>query len=203
MQLAKTLAALAALSLIGACANQSKQASVDPSLTPKFGKPISEQNLVLWNIDVRTPDGLNMPPGSGTIAQGKAIYEAKCQSCHGADAKGGPVFGTMVGGIGSMDKNPRVLTPGSMYPYAPILFDYVRRAMPMNEPQSLTNDETYAVTGYLYNLNGLMDANTVVNSKTLTELKMPNRGNFYRDDRPDTNAKRCMSDCQPISVSQK
>ena len=37
-----------------------------------------------------------------------------------------------------------MLTPGSMYPYAPILFDYVRRAMPMDHPLTLTADEVYA-----------------------------------------------------------
>ena len=53
-----------------------------------------------------------------------------------------------------------------MYPYAPILFDYIRRAMPMDRPQSLTADEVYAVSAYLLNLNGLMPANAVMDAKT-------------------------------------
>ena len=81
------------------------------------------------------------------------------------NAKGGPVFGTMVGGVGSFTTNTRVLTPGSMYPYAPILFDYIRRAMPMNEPQTMTNDEVYAVSAYLLYLNGLVPANAVMDAQ--------------------------------------
>jgi hypothetical protein len=94
---------------------------------PRLGHAISEADVAAWNIDVRTSDGQGLPPGRGSVAEGKALYEAKCTSCHGADAKGGPVYGTMVGGIGSFTTNTRVLTPGSMYPYAPIFFDYIRR----------------------------------------------------------------------------
>lgn len=162
---------------------------------PRFGRPVSEADLAAINIDVRTPDGLGLPPGRGTVAHGKQVYDAKCASCHGEAAKGGPVFGSMVGGIGSMTKNPRVLTPGSMYPYAPVLFDYVRRAMPMTEPQSLTNDEVYAVSAYILHLNGLVPADAVMGPDTLARVQMPNRNAFFIDDRPDARAVRCMSDC--------
>jgi cytochrome c len=83
-----------------------------------------------------------------------------------------------------------------MYPYAPILFDYVRRAMPMDKPQSLTNDEVYAVSAYILNLNGLVGKTDEMNSKTLAAVKMPNRDGFIVDDRPDTNAVRCMTNCK-------
>jgi S-disulfanyl-L-cysteine oxidoreductase SoxD len=130
------------------------------------------------------------------VADGKKIYDAKCLACHGADAKGGPVYGTMVGGIGSFTTSTRVLTPGSMYPYAPILFDYIRRAMPMDRPQTLTNDETYALSAYLLNLNGLVPADAVMDAKTLTAVQMPNRNGFIVDDRPDAKAVRCMTNCK-------
>lgn len=163
---------------------------------PRFGHPVSESELVALNIDVRTSDGLGLPPGSGSVAAGKQVYDTKCAGCHGPEAKGGPVYGSMVGGIGSMTKNPRVLTPGSMYPYAPILFDYVRRAMPMDRPQSLTNDEVYAVSAYILNLNGLVPADAVMDARTLTAVRMPNRDAFIVDDRPDFKAVRCMTDCK-------
>jgi mono/diheme cytochrome c family protein len=163
---------------------------------PHFGRPVSEADLAPWNIDVRTPDGRGLPAGRGSVADGKKVYEAKCVACHGADAKGGAMFGTMVGGVGSFTTNARVLTPGSMYPYAPVLFDYVRRAMPMDRPQTLTDDEVYAVTAYLLNLNGLVPAEAVLDAKGLVAVQMPNRNGFMIDDRPDTHAQRCMTNCK-------
>ena len=162
---------------------------------PRFGKAVSEADLAGWNIDVRTSDGQGLPPGRGSVAEGKAVYAAQCVACHGADAKGGSVYGTMVGGIGSFTTNARVLTPGSMYPYAPILFDYIRRAMPMDRPQTLTANEVYALSAYLLNLNGLVPADAVMDAQSLPRVQMPNRNGFLIDDRPDANAVRCMSGC--------
>jgi cytochrome c len=162
---------------------------------PRFGKPISEADVAAWNIDVRTSDGMGLPPGRGSVAEGAKVYAEKCAACHGADAKGGPVYGTMVGGIGSMTQSPRVLTPGSMYPYAPILFDYIRRSMPMDRPQTLTNNEVYALSAHLLHLNGLVPADAVMDAQSLPKVQMPNRNAFLIDDRPDAHAVRCMSDC--------
>jgi cytochrome c len=160
-----------------------------------FGQPISEADIAPWNVDIRTPDGLGLPPGRGTVAEGKKLYDAQCTACHGADAKGGPVYGTMVGGIGSFTTNTRVLTPGSMYPYAPILFDYIRRAMPMDKPMTLSTNEVYALSAYLLNLNGLIAADAVMDQSSLPKVQMPNRNGFIVDDRPDTKAIRCMTNC--------
>ena len=201
---AKQIALLLPLTLLLSCANVSTgvatgaaKATFPPNTSgATFGKSISEADLAAWNIDIRTQDGAGLPAGNGDAAKGKLVYEAKCLACHGPDAKGGPVFGTMVGGIGSFKTNTRVLTPGSMYPYAPILFDYIRRAMPMDSPQSLTADEVYAVSAYILNLNGLIGPADEMNSKTLVAVKMPNRDGFIIDDRPDTKAVRCMKDCK-------
>ena len=163
---------------------------------PRFGKPISEADVASWNIDIRAPDGQGLPAGRGSVAEGRTVYAAKCAACHGADAKGGAVYGTMVGGIGSMTQSPRVLTPGSMYPYAPILFDYIRRSMPMDRPQTLTNNEVYALSALLLNLNGLVPADAVMDAQSLRQVQMPNRDGFLLDDRPDTSAVRCMSNCK-------
>jgi cytochrome c len=163
---------------------------------PRFGKPVSEADIAAWNIDIRTPDGAGLPQGRGSVAQGREVYAAKCVACHGADAKGGSVYGTMVGGIGSFKGSPRVLTPGSMYPYAPILFDYIRRSMPMDRPQTLSADEVYAVSAYILNLNGLVPADAVMDAQSLPKVQMPNRDGFLIDDRPDTQAARCMANCK-------
>src|SRR2546426_8156929 len=163
---------------------------------PHFGRPITEADLAAWNIDVRTTDGRGLPPGRGSVEEGKRVYDAKCASCHGADAKGGPMFGTMGGGIGSFTTNTRVLTPASMYPYAPILSDYIRRAMPLDRPQTLSADEVYAVSAYLLNLNGLVSADAVMDATRLAQVQMPNRNGFLLDDRPDTRAQRCMTSCK-------
>jgi len=189
------IGAAAALALV-ACASRpaGRPAAAQPGV--KFGQPVSEADIAPWNIDVRTSDGQGLPPGRGTVAEGKAVYEAKCLACHGPDAKGGSVYGTMVGGIGSFKTNQRVLTPGSMYPYAPILFDYTRRAMPMDRPQTLTANEVYAVSAYLLHLNGLVPADAVMDQTSLSKVQMPNRDGFVLDDRPDTKAMRCMRDCK-------
>jgi cytochrome c len=163
---------------------------------PRLGQPITEPDIAPWNIDIRTPDGQGLPAGRGSVADGEKVYNGKCLACHGAKAAGGPVYGTMVGGIGSFKTEKRVLTPGSMYPYAPILYDYINRAMPMDKPQSLTPNEVYAVSAYILNLNGLIPADAVMDQNTLPKVKMPNAGNFYVDDRPDTKSTRCMRDCR-------
>jgi cytochrome c len=160
-----------------------------------FGKPISQADLAAWDIDIRTPDGKGLPAGKGSVSEGKKIYEAKCVACHGENAKGGPQYGAMVGGVGSFKTNARVLTPGSMYPYAPILFDYIRRTMPMDQPQSLTADQVYGLSAYILHLNGLAKEDAVMDAKSLTAVQMPNRDGFIVDDRPDAKAARCMMNC--------
>jgi S-disulfanyl-L-cysteine oxidoreductase SoxD len=195
--LKSALVAAPAVLVVFGCASQQYEASqAVPNPGMKFGRPIAAADIAPWDIDVRSTDGKGLPVGRGTVAEGKAVYDAKCLVCHGADAKGGPVFGTMVGGIGSFKTSSRVLTPGSMYPYAPILFDYIRRAMPMDKPQSLSVNETYAVSAYLLNLNGIIPANAVMDQNTLAQVQMPNRNGFIVDNRPDTKAVRCMSNCR-------
>lgn len=168
------------------------------ALAAGYGKPISEADIAAWDIDISTSTGDGLPPGKGTVAEGAKIFAEKCVACHGEKAGGGSMYGSMVGGIGSMTKPKRKLTPGSMYPYAPILFDYTRRTMPMDSPQSLTDNEVYALTAYIYNLNGLVPDNATVNADTLKKMKMPNRDGFIVDDRPDVSTTRCMSNCPKL-----
>ena len=163
-----------------------------------YGTPVSEADVAAWNIDISTPTGEGLPEGQGTVADGAKIFAEKCVACHGENAAGGSMYGSMVGGIGSMTEPKRKLTPGSMYPYASILFDYVRRTMPMTEPQSLSNNEVYALSAYIYSLNGLVPADATVSAETLKAIKMPNQDGFMVDDRPDVVSTRCMMNCPPL-----
>ena len=141
-----------------------------------FGLPATPAQIAGWNIDV-SPDGAGLPAGHGDVKQGEAIYAAKCASCHGAHGEGKPMP-RLVGGIGTLhDKKPEK-TVGSYWPYATTLFDYVRRAMPLNAPQSLTPDEVYAVSAYVLFLNGIVAQDTTLNADTLVKIKMPNRDGF-------------------------
>jgi len=145
--------------------------------SPNLGKPISPEDLASWDISIG-PDGAGLPPGSGTVKQGEAVYMAKCQACHGEKGAGTP-NDRLVGGQGSLpgDKPP-VKTVGSYWPYATTLFDYIRRAMPFNESKSLTKDEVYGVVAYLLNLNGVIPEGETVNAQSLPKVAMPNRDGF-------------------------
>jgi cytochrome c len=141
-----------------------------------LGEPISQEDLAPWAISVQ-PDGAGLPPGSGSVADGEALYAAKCQTCHGAEGAGQP-HDRLVGGQDTLDSLAQVRTIGSYWPYASTVFDYVRRAMPFNEPQSLNDNEVYAVTAYLLFLNGIVDADAVMNARTLARIRMPNEDGF-------------------------
>jgi len=145
--------------------------------SPNLGKPISPEDLASWDISIG-PDGVGLPPGSGTVKQGEAVFVAKCQACHGEKGAGTP-NDRLVGGQGSLpgDK-PAIKTVGSYWPYATTLFDYIRRAMPFNESKSLTNDEVYGVVAYLLNLNGVIPEGETMNAQSLPKVAMPNRDGF-------------------------
>jgi S-disulfanyl-L-cysteine oxidoreductase SoxD len=145
--------------------------------SPNLGKPISPEDLASWDISIG-PDGAGLPPGSGTVKQGEAVFAAKCQACHGEKGAGTP-NDRLVGGQGSLpgDK-PAVKTIGSYWPYATTLFDYIRRAMPFNESKSLTSDEVYGVVAYLLNVNGVIPEGETLNAQSLPKVAMPNRDGF-------------------------
>ena len=141
-----------------------------------FGRPATPAEIAGWDIDV-SPDGAGLPPGRGDVRQGEAIFAAKCAACHGAHGEGKPMD-RLVGGIGTLhDKKPEK-TVGSFWPYATTLFDFVRRAMPLNAPQSLTPDEVYAVSAYVLFLNGIVAEDTTLDAGALAKIKMPNRDGF-------------------------
>jgi len=142
---------------------------------PNLGKPIDPGEIATWDISI-LPDGTGLPPGSGTAAQGATIYAQKCLMCHGANGKGGSA-GAVVGG-GPLTGPGSAKTIANFWPYSTTVFDFIRRAMPWQQPRSLTNDEVYALTAYIFALNKLIDENDEMNAKTLPKVKMPNRDGF-------------------------
>ncbi len=148
-----------------------------------IGHTATPAQVSSWDIDV-APDGRNLPAGKGTFARGAELYATRCAACHGATGEGG-LGDKLAGGMGTLATATPVKTIGSYWPYATTLFDYVRRAMPLDAPQSLSNDDVYAVTGYLLYLNGLAAEGTAFDAQRLMRVKMPNRDGFVDDPRPD------------------
>src|SRR5258708_15807290 len=158
-----------------------------------IGRPATPAEIAGWNIDIDR-EGHNLPPGSGSVSHGQEIVDQQCAACHGAKGEGG-VDDRLVGGQGTLATKTPVRTVGSYWPYAPTLFDYIRRAMPQNAPQSLSNEDVYAVSAYLLNLHGLPPADATLDAKTLSAIKMPNRNKFVGDPRPDVRNPECIRDC--------
>ena len=153
---------------------------------PHLGRVVTQSEIAAWDISI-APDGTGLPPGSGTVKEGEAVFAAKCAVCHGPAGAGlppgvapaGVPAPQLVGGFGTLTGNKPVKTVGSYWPTATTLFDYVRRAMPYTQPQSLTNDEVYALAAYILRLNNIIGENAVMNAKTLPKVKMPNASKFY------------------------
>jgi hypothetical protein len=158
-----------------------------------IGRSATPAEIAGWSIDIDR-DGNNLPPGSGTVTLGREVFDQQCAACHGTKGEGG-VGDRLVGGQGTLATPKPVRTVGSYWPYAPTLFDYIRRAMPQNAPQSLSNEDVYAVSAYILNLNGLLAADATLDAKTLAAIKMPNRSMFVGDPRPDVKNPECMTDC--------
>lgn len=147
-----------------------------PALAYEFGRPPTAAEIKAWNIDV-LPDGTGLPDGSGTVAEGKQVYQDNCEACHGANGVGG-IKDRLAGGQGTLATDHPIKTVGSFWPYATTLFDYIRRAMPYPAPGSLTADDTYAVAAYILNLNGIVPATARLDKESLPKIQMPNRDGF-------------------------
>ncbi len=158
-----------------------------------IGRAATPAEIAGWNIDIGR-DGRGLPPGSGTVSRGREVFAQQCAACHGDKGQGG-VGDKLVGGQGTLATANPVRTVGSYWPYAPTLFDYIRRAMPQNAPESLSSDDVYAVSAYVLNLNGLLPDDATLDARTLAAIKMPNRDHFTGDPRPDVKNPSCMSGC--------
>jgi cytochrome c len=174
-----------------------------PALAEKLGlgREATPPEVAAWDIDVR-PDGAGLPKGKGTVAQGEEIFQAQCAACHGEFGEGKDRWPSVAGGLGSLKNDRPDRTVGSFWPYATTLFDYIRRAMPFGNAQSLSPDELYALTAYILFLNDVTkDPNFELDEKTLAAVKMPNAEQFYDDNREKAekhfwNRQPCMKDCK-------
>ena len=158
-----------------------------------IGRAATPAEIAGWNIDIGR-DGSGLPPGSGSVAHGRDVFAQQCAACHGEKGEGG-VGDRLVGGQGTLATPNPVRTVGSYWPYAPTLFDYIRRTIPQNAPGSLSSDDVYAVSAYILNLNSLVPDGASLDAKSLPGVKMPNRKMFVGDPRPDVKNPACMDHC--------
>ena len=151
-----------------------------------IGRPATPAEIAALDIDIR-PDGAGLPPGRGTAAEGAPIYAARCAGCHGKTGKEGPndvLVGRQPGDAFPFAKDPRApKTIGSYWPYATTVFDYIRRAMPPDAPNSLSDDDVYELVAFLLVQNELIPADAVVDAASLPKVKMPAHDHFVPDAR--------------------
>lgn len=173
-----------------------------------LGRAALPEEVAAWDIDIR-PDGLGLPEGSGSVFDGEELYDSQCAHCHGTfgEAVGG--WPQLAGGQGTLTDEHPVKTIGSYWPYLSTVWDYVNRSMPYGNAQSLSADEVYALTAYLLYLNDLVDDDFELSHENFAEIRLPNEGGFYLDDRkalewPAFTATPCMSDCKPeVEISMR
>jgi cytochrome c len=192
-----------ALLCAGILASIGSGLAAEPRTKPLgIGHAATPQEIAGWDIDIR-PDGKGLPPGKGTVKQGEAIYMQQCSACHGEFGESAGRWPILSGGDGTLKSDDPVKSIGSYWPYASTVMDYIRRAMPFGNAQSLSNDELYAVTAYVLYLNDIIkDEKFELNATTFKTIKLPNEKNFKDDDR-ETAEKAlwrkdpCMTDCLP------
>jgi mono/diheme cytochrome c family protein len=171
-----------------------------------IGRVATPEQIAGWDIDIR-PDGQGAPSGRGSVKDGEKVYMDKCAACHGEFGESAGRWPQLAQGKGTLASNDPVKTVGSYFPYLSSVFDYIRRAMPFGDSESLTNDELYAVTAYVLNLNDIVDDKFVLSKETWSKVKMPNQGGFFDDDREKTektfwNPNPCMKDCRgPVRIT--
>jgi len=186
-----------------------------------IGRDATPKEVAAWDIDVR-PDFKGLPPGSGTVAKGQDIWEAKCAQCHGFFGESGEVFSPLIGGIQPKDMETghvaNLVTPGfpartTFMKVATIstVWDFINRAMPWNAPKTLSTDDVYATLAFMLNIAGIVPENFVLSDKTIQDVqkRMPNRNGMTTDHtlwpgkefggvkKPDTSNVACMKDCAP------
>jgi len=199
--MSRSLNILALLLAVGLAVPALAQSQSIPGKAHKpfgFGTPATKEQIAGWDIDVRAPDGAGLPPGKGTVAEGEELFMAQCAACHGEFAEGAGRYPELIGGRGTLKSVDPRKTVESYWPYAPGVFDYIRRAMPFGAPQSLTPDQVYSIVAWLLNQADLWPEDKTLDADGLRKVKMPNRDGFLAggDPRPDVKPDTCMTNCR-------
>jgi cytochrome c len=165
-----------------------------------IGRLAMPEEVKAWDIDVR-PDGQGLPPGKGTVAEGEKLFLEKCAACHGEFGEGAGRWPPLAGGVGSLKSPAPDKTIGSYWPYLSSAYDYIHRAMPFGNAQSLTPDQTYAIVAFLLSMNDIVPPDFELSDKNFTSVHMPNEQAFYPDDRTEAekafwNREPCMKNCK-------
>ena len=166
-----------------------------------LGREALPEEIAVWDIDVR-PDGMGLPEGSGDVFTGEELFTENCAVCHGDFGEAVGRWPVLAGGQGSLTRDRPVKTVGSYWPYLSTVYDYVYRAMPFGNAQSLEADEVYAITAYLLYLNDLVDDDFELSHENFTDVRLPNEDGFFMDDRaevelPEFGGEVCMTNCKP------
>ena len=171
-----------------------------------LGRSATENELKAWDIDIR-PDGIGLPMGSGSVLSGEELYTDNCASCHGDFGEGIDRWPELAGGFDTLGSEDPVKTIGSYWPFLSTVWDYVHRAMPFGNAQSLTDNDVYAITAYILYLNDLVDEDFELSYENFSSISLPNEANFFLDDRVNLEnnlfVERCMSNCKATAVITK
>ncbi len=165
-----------------------------------LGRPATEDEIAAWDVNVM-PDGTGLPVGSGSVEDGEMLFSENCAVCHGEFAEGSGNWPKLAGGDGSLADQDPLKTVGSYWPYLSTAFDYVHRSMPFGAAQTLSADDTYAITAYILYSNFLVDEDFVLSNENFLEVEMPNAEGFIVDDRAETEypqwrTEPCMENCK-------
>lgn len=199
MSKSRKFAAVAVLAIALAVPALAQQAKKKVGL----GREALTEEIKAWDIDIR-PDGLGLPVGKGSVKQGEELYLAQCATCHGEFGEAVGRWPVLVGGKGSMKHENPEKTIGSYWPNVSTVYDYIRRAMPFGNARSLTDDEVYAITAFLLNMNDVVKDDFVLSNENFASIKLPNQANFMDDDREKSEkhfwSKPCMTNCKAGEV---
>jgi len=165
-----------------------------------LGRVALPEEVAAWDTDVRS-DGVGLPPGKGSVKQGEEIFLQQCASCHGQFGEGAGRWPVLAGGMNTLKADRPEKTIGSFWPYLSTVYDYIRRAMPYGNAQSLSADETYALVAFLLSMNDLVKDDFVLSKDNFGKVKLPNVENFFDDDREISEKafwrkEVCMTNCK-------